>query len=99
MLYQDFRWFYLKIYLKIYEKNISNYLCGGVGTRLWPISRKSYPKQFFNFFDKNCLFQKTIQRVRNNKFNKPVIVSNSEYRYIIKKKNWMKYLRNQNLSC
>ena len=32
-------------------------LAGGSGTRLWPLSRKSYPKQFLEFFDKFSLFQ------------------------------------------
>lgn len=37
-------------------------LCGGSGTRLWPISRTLYPKQFVKLFDKESLYQKTIQR-------------------------------------
>jgi mannose-1-phosphate guanylyltransferase len=37
-------------------------LCGGSGTRLWPISRTLYPKQFVKLFDQESLFQKTIKR-------------------------------------
>jgi mannose-1-phosphate guanylyltransferase len=37
-------------------------LCGGSGTRLWPISRTLYPKQFVKIFDNNSLFQKTVSR-------------------------------------
>ncbi len=37
-------------------------LCGGSGTRLWPISRKKSPKQFFKFFGEQSLFQLTIER-------------------------------------
>lgn len=37
-------------------------LCGGSGTRLWPISRSLYPKQFVKLFGEYSLFQKTIQR-------------------------------------
>ena len=37
-------------------------LCGGSGTRLWPISRKSTPKQFAKIFDNESLFEKTINR-------------------------------------
>lgn len=37
-------------------------LCGGSGTRLWPISRKKSPKQFFKFFGEKSLFQLTIER-------------------------------------
>ncbi|MBM74485.1 MAG: mannose-1-phosphate guanylyltransferase/mannose-6-phosphate isomerase [Proteobacteria bacterium] len=37
-------------------------LCGGAGTRLWPISRTKLPKQFVRLFDGRSLFQKTVQR-------------------------------------
>ena len=37
-------------------------LCGGSGTRLWPISRKSTPKQFAKIFDGRSLYQKTVER-------------------------------------
>ena len=37
-------------------------LCGGAGSRLWPVSRELTPKQFIPFFDKQSLFQKTIER-------------------------------------
>ena len=35
-------------------------LAGGFGTRLWPVSRKTYPKQFSNLFGKKTLFQQLI---------------------------------------
>lgn len=37
-------------------------LCGGAGTRLWPISRSSVPKQYFQLFGKDSLFQRTVRR-------------------------------------
>ena len=37
-------------------------LCGGSGTRLWPLSRKQMPKQFLKIFEKESLFQKTLKR-------------------------------------
>jgi mannose-1-phosphate guanylyltransferase len=37
-------------------------LCGGSGTRLWPLSRALYPKQFYPLFEGHSLFQRTIQR-------------------------------------
>lgn len=37
-------------------------LCGGSGTRLWPLSRKLLPKQFVKLFSDSSLFQKTVQR-------------------------------------
>lgn len=52
-------------------------LCGGNGTRLWPISRKLYPKQFCKLIDDKSLFQRTV--LRNMKScNKQFIVSNAE---------------------
>jgi mannose-1-phosphate guanylyltransferase/mannose-6-phosphate isomerase len=59
-------------------------LSGGSGTRLWPISRKSNPKQFSNFFGEKSLFQKTILRFKNNQnFENPIIVCNEEHRFIV----------------
>jgi len=40
-------------------------LCGGSGTRLWPVSRPDFPKQFCRFFDDTSLFQATVKRNRN----------------------------------
>ncbi|MBZ4687983.1 MAG: mannose-phosphate guanylyltransferase [Clostridiales bacterium] len=56
-------------------------LCGGNGTRLWPISRKFFPKQFCKFFDNQSLFQKTV--IRNRLFcKKQFIVSNEEQYFL-----------------
>ena len=52
-------------------------LCGGSGTRLWPISRTLMPKQFIKLFDNKSLFQLTVER--NSKFCKnQLIVSNAD---------------------
>jgi len=59
-------------------------LSGGSGTRLWPISRQSNPKQFSNFFGEKSLFQKTILRFKNNEnFANPIIICNNEHRFIV----------------
>jgi len=56
-------------------------LCGGSGTRLWPISRTLMPKQFVKLFDNKSLFQLTVQR--NSKLcNSQFIVSNSEQYFL-----------------
>ena len=56
-------------------------LCGGNGTRLWPISRTLMPKQFVKLFDDKSLFQLTVER--NSKLcNSQFIVSNSEQYFI-----------------
>ncbi|MCK9162621.1 MAG: mannose-1-phosphate guanylyltransferase/mannose-6-phosphate isomerase [Arcobacteraceae bacterium] len=56
-------------------------LCGGSGTRLWPISRTLMPKQFVKLFDNKSLFQLTVER--NNKLcDSLFIVSNSEQYFL-----------------
>jgi mannose-1-phosphate guanylyltransferase len=56
-------------------------LCGGSGTRLWPLSRKLYPKQFISLVNENTLFQNTILRLPNEAVN-PIVVCNEEYRFL-----------------
>lgn len=56
-------------------------LCGGSGTRLWPLSRKLYPKQFISLVNDNTLFQDTILRLPKEVAN-PLIVCNEEYRFL-----------------
>lgn len=69
----------------VYTKNIYPViLCGGSGTRLWPISRKSYPKQFVNLIGDQSLFQRTVKRVQADSFAQPVIVTSEAYRFIIR---------------
>lgn len=61
-------------------------LAGGAGTRLWPLSRKSYPKQFSNIFDEKSLFQKTALRFMssaNIEFEKPITMTNEQFRFIV----------------
>jgi len=56
-------------------------LCGGSGTRLWPISRTLMPKQFVKLFDNKSLFELTVER--NSKVcNKNIIVSNTEQYFL-----------------
>ena len=62
-------------------------LAGGTGTRLWPLSRKSYPKQFLNFKGKNTLLQDRVLFAKKNKkikFENPIILTNELYRFIIR---------------
>ncbi len=61
-------------------------LCGGSGSRLWPLSRESYPKQFLSIRKENklSLLQKTIKRILNFKnIKKPILVCNEEHRFIV----------------
>ena len=56
-------------------------LCGGSGTRLWPLSRKSYPKQFASILGAETLFQASARRFAE--FNQPVIITASDFRFIV----------------
>jgi len=56
-------------------------LCGGNGTRLWPISRTLMPKQFVKLFDKQSLFQLTVERNSKN-CDTQYIVSNAEQYFL-----------------
>ena len=61
-------------------------LAGGSGTRLWPSSRKTYPKQFMQLTANETLFQKSAQRVLGSnglKFNPHIIITNSNFRFIV----------------
>ena len=59
-------------------------LSGGSGTRLWPMSRESYPKQLLSLVSDNSLLQDTVARVTDAAtFAPPVLVSNNEHRFII----------------
>ena len=61
-------------------------LAGGHGTRLWPLSRKSYPKQFNKIFDKKTLFQQSALRLLSSdliKFESHITLTNSDFRFIV----------------
>ncbi|MEM7295351.1 MAG: mannose-1-phosphate guanylyltransferase/mannose-6-phosphate isomerase [Pseudomonadota bacterium] len=58
-------------------------LCGGSGTRLWPLSRKSYPKQFVPLVGETTLFQASAQRVAGPGFAAPMVITGSDFRFIV----------------
>ncbi len=58
-------------------------LCGGSGTRLWPVSRQSYPKQFARLFGEESLFQASVRRFAGADFAPPVVVANNAFRFIV----------------
>ena len=57
-------------------------LCGGSGTRLWPVSRKSFPKQFIDLIGEGSLFQQSSKRLSGSGFAAPLVVTNSDFRFI-----------------
>lgn len=58
-------------------------LCGGSGTRLWPVSRKSYPKQFSRLMGEESLFQNAAQRLSGAGFAPPTVVTRNDFRFIV----------------
>ena len=58
-------------------------LCGGSGTRLWPHSRKSYPKQFVQLVGEESLFQASARRLSGVGFSTPTIVTAADFRFIV----------------
>lgn len=62
-------------------------LCGGSGTRLWPLSRKGYPKQFARIIGEQSLLQSCARRLHGKdgsiEFQAPVVVTNSEFRFMV----------------
>ncbi|MDA9012519.1 mannose-1-phosphate guanylyltransferase/mannose-6-phosphate isomerase [Alphaproteobacteria bacterium] len=58
-------------------------LCGGSGTRLWPLSRKSYPKQFVKLLGEESLFQSSARRLLGKGFAPPLVVTGSDFRFIV----------------
>jgi mannose-1-phosphate guanylyltransferase/mannose-6-phosphate isomerase len=69
------------------KKVIPVILCGGTGTRLWPLSRFSYPKQFISILGEKTLFQDVISRVqlfnkKNIQIDTLYVVTNEEHRFL-----------------
>ncbi len=61
-------------------------LCGGSGSRLWPLSRKSFPKQYLklNSSERYSLLQNTYERVSKiNNIKSPILICNEEHRFIV----------------
>ena len=49
-------------------------LSGGSGSRLWPLSRKQFPKQFLALTGEHTLFQQTLQRLAFDGMQEPIVV-------------------------
>lgn len=58
-------------------------IAGGSGTRLWPLSRSSYPKQFMNLNGKETMLQSTIKRLEALDISSSLIVCNEEHRFFV----------------
>ena len=58
-------------------------LCGGSGTRLWPLSRRSFPKQFSPLIGHRSLFQSSTERLTGPDYAPPLVLTNSDFRFIV----------------
>ena len=59
-------------------------MCGGSGTRLWPVSRESMPKQFVPLVGERSTFQQTLARVADPAlFARPIVITNADFRFIV----------------
>jgi len=58
-------------------------LSGGSGTRLWPLSRKMYPKQFLSLLHEETMLQRTLKRLDKLDHVAPTVVCNDEHRFIV----------------
>ena len=58
-------------------------LCGGAGTRLWPLSREAYPKQFHRLTGPETLFQQTCRRLSGPLFGELCVLANQRHRFLI----------------
>lgn len=64
------------------QKIIPVIMAGGKGTRLWPLSRSSAPKQFIQLVEETSLFQQTLKRVADSAiFEAPIVITNQDFRF------------------
>lgn len=55
-------------------------MAGGTGSRLWPMSRELYPKQFLRLYGQNSMLQETITRLSGLEIHEPMVICNEEHR-------------------
>ena len=66
------------------SKIIPVILSGGSGTRLWPLSRKQYPKQYLPLVGDNTMLQETILRLEGlDNLADPIIICNADHRFLV----------------
>jgi mannose-1-phosphate guanylyltransferase/mannose-6-phosphate isomerase len=58
-------------------------MCGGAGTRLWPVSRESMPKQFVPLVGERSTFQQVLGRIGDaTMFERPIVITHSDFRFV-----------------
>src|SRR5215475_9223366 len=59
-------------------------MCGGAGTRLWPVSRESMPKQFVPLVGEGSTFQQVLGRISDPElFGRPIVITNTDFRFVV----------------
>lgn len=58
-------------------------MAGGTGSRLWPMSRELYPKQFLRLYGQNSMLQETISRLSGLDIQEPMVICNEEHRFLV----------------
>jgi mannose-1-phosphate guanylyltransferase / mannose-6-phosphate isomerase len=59
-------------------------MCGGAGTRLWPVSRESMPKQFVSLVGRETTFQQVLARIADRElFARPIIITHADFRFVV----------------
>jgi mannose-1-phosphate guanylyltransferase/mannose-6-phosphate isomerase len=58
-------------------------MCGGSGTRVWPESRESLPKQFIKLLGARSTFQMTMDNLAHDLFKQPIVITNFDYRFLV----------------
>lgn len=59
-------------------------ISGGAGSRLWPASRESFPKQFIPLLGERSLFQQTLERLSRCAWSEPVVITHEEFRFTVR---------------
>lgn len=59
-------------------------MCGGAGTRLWPVSRDSLPKQFVPLFGPDTTFKQVLGRISDQElFARPIVITKADFRFVV----------------
>ncbi|MDH2377308.1 MULTISPECIES: mannose-1-phosphate guanylyltransferase/mannose-6-phosphate isomerase [Providencia] len=58
-------------------------LAGGSGSRLWPLSRTQYPKQFIPLVNKDSMLQNTLHRINELSNSSPIVICNNDHRFMV----------------
>jgi mannose-1-phosphate guanylyltransferase len=58
-------------------------MTGGAGTRLWPLSRKEFPKQFLNLTANSSMLQQTLERLEGSDHRAPILLANERHRFLV----------------